>query len=63
MAERVVITLRLDREDHEALRHIAFERRMPISEIVRRAVHGLVSSVEDQDFLLDADSTEGQENR
>lgn len=46
------MVVRLDRADHVELRRIAFERRMPMSEIVRRAVHALVSSGEEQDFLL-----------
>ena len=58
MTGRVAMTLRLPREDHEALRRISFDRRMPINEIVRRAVHGLVSSVEDQDFLLNPEPAE-----
>lgn len=53
MADRVAMTLRLPAEDHEQLRRISFERRTPINEIVRRAVHALVSSAEEQGFLLD----------
>ena len=53
MTDRVAMTLRLPAEDHEQLRRISFERRTPINEIVRRAVHALVSSIEEQGFLLD----------
>ena len=53
MTDRVAMTLRLPAEDREQLRRISFERRMPINEIVRRAVHALVSSTEEQEFLLD----------
>ena len=53
MTDHVALTLRLPAEDHEQLRRISFERCTPINEIVRRAVHALVSSTEEQGFLLD----------
>ncbi len=59
MSERVAMTLRIPREDHEQLRRISFERRMPINELVRRAVHALLSSEEEQAFLLGEDGSTG----
>lgn len=52
MAERVAMMVRLDAEDHALLRRIAFDRRLSMNEIVRRAVHSVVSAPEEQDFLL-----------
>ena len=49
---RVALTLRLDETDHEELRRLSFEYRIPISEILRRAVHSLLSSDDERDFLL-----------
>lgn len=55
MSERVALTLRLDVEDHEVLRRLSFGYRLPISEVIRRAVHAMVSSAEEQAFLLAPD--------
>lgn len=51
--DRHAMVVRLDRSDHEALRRLSFDRRMPMSELVRRAVHVLVSRADEQAFLLD----------
>lgn len=58
MPDRVAMTLRIDRGDHELLRQLSFEYRLPISEIIRRATHLLLSSPTDQGFLLGTDEEE-----
>lgn len=49
---RKPMSIRFDPEDHEQLRLLAFELRVPMNEIVRRAVHAVISNPEEQHFLL-----------